>query len=83
LGQRVVIPLPQVFEITFSLKEMIRETRSGLTLEPSMRLKLTITEKENAKVADVWKIAEMIKSGGYEVKILPDENHPQAILVKR
>jgi len=48
-----------------------------------MRLKLTITEKENAKVADVWKIAEMIKSGGYEVKILPDENHPQAILVKR
>ena len=62
---------------------MPKDTRSGLTLAPSMRLKLTITEKENVKISDVWKICTMIKSGGYEVKILPDENRPQEILVKR
>ena len=62
---------------------MSKDTRSGLTLAPSMRLKLTITEKENARIADVWKICQAIQSIGYEAKILPDENHPQEILVKR
>ena len=62
---------------------MSKETRSGLTLAPSMRLKLSITEKENAKISDVWRISRAIQGAGYEVKILPDENHPQEILVKR
>ena len=62
---------------------MSKETRIGLTLAPSMRLKLTITEKENATIADVWKICQAIQGIGYAAIILPDENHPRAILIKR
>ena len=62
---------------------MAKETRSGLTLAPNMRLKLTIAEHENATIGDIRRICHVIESVGYTVEILPTEIKPQAILVKR
>ena len=62
---------------------MSKETRIGLTLAPSMRLKLTITECENTTIGDLRRICLGIESVGYKAEMLPTEIKPQAILVKR
>ena len=58
-------------------------TRTGIAQRPDMWLKLVIADKENASYEDLTRICQGIESRGYEVKVLPDVNHPQAILVKR
>jgi len=62
---------------------MAKDTRKGLTLAPNMKLELTITAKESTTYDDLARICRGIKSSGYEVKVIPDNNHPQAIVVER
>jgi len=62
---------------------MPKDTRKGFTLAPNIRLKLVIADKEQATYDDLKRICEGIKSRGFEVKVIPDNNHPQAIVVER
>lgn len=62
---------------------MAKGTKVGLTLVPNMWVKLAIADKENATHGDLTRICRGIQSAGYQVKIIPNERQPQAILVER
>lgn len=63
--------------------DIVKETRRGLTLRPNMWLKLVIADREQATRDDLARICQGIESRGYNVKVIPDQNQPQAIVVER